>query len=294
MRNRSAHGGRHELGQNFLIHRPTIQAIVRLAAATCGPILEIGAGDGALTVPLSALGRDLLAIDLDERRVRTLRRRLPHVAVEHADALRHPLDRPVVVGNVPYHVTTPILRRLLSADSWQHAILLTQWEVARKRAGVGGSTMMTAQAAPWFEFALHGRVPARHFTPMPSVDGGILAITRRGSPLVDPRERRNYERFVRAMFTSPGSGLAVLLERSGGIGRAQARRALARLDIGPDRLPRDLNAAHWAALWQLVASGASAERPVRSARADAPGAVRPPRPGTSPAAHRRSGRARRR
>jgi 23S rRNA (adenine-N6)-dimethyltransferase len=166
---RSVHGGPHELGQNFLVHRPTIRGIVDLVAATEGSILEIGAGDGALTVPLAALGRDLAAIDIDEHRVRTLRRRLPGVRMEHADALRHPLDRPVVVGNVPYHVTTPILRRMLSRRRWRHGILLTQWEVARKRAGVGGSTMMSAQAAPWFEFALHGRVPARHFRPMPSV-----------------------------------------------------------------------------------------------------------------------------
>jgi len=246
---RSVHGGRHELGQNFLIHRPTIRSIVDLVAATRGPILEIGAGAGALTLPLAELGRDLEAIDLDEHRVRTLQRRLPHVCVRHADALRHPLDRAVLVGNVPYHVTTPILRRMLSRRGWQHAILLTQWEVARKRAGVGGGTMMSAQAAPWFEFALHGRVPARHFRPMPGVDGGILSITRRGSPLVDPRDRAAYERFARDMFTGRGSGLAALLQRSAGLTRAQARTVVGSLGIPDTRLPRDLRPEQWAALW---------------------------------------------
>src|SRR5690606_36671141 len=71
-----------------------------------------------------------------------------------------------------------ILRRLLRRPDWRHAILLTQWEVARKRAGVGGGTLLTAQSAPWSEFTLHGRVPARAFRPAPSVDGGILSITR--------------------------------------------------------------------------------------------------------------------
>ncbi len=89
--------------------------------------------------------------------------------IERADATRHPFDRAVIVGNIPYHLTAPILRRLLSRPRWHDAILLTQWEVARKRAGVGGGTMMTAQAAPWFEFALHGRVPARSFRPVPNV-----------------------------------------------------------------------------------------------------------------------------
>lgn len=253
MRNRSLHGGRHELGQNFLIHRPTIQGIVDLVAATRGPILEIGAGDGALTDPLARLGRELVAIDLDEHRVRSLRRRLPHVRVEHADALRHPLDSAVVVGNVPYHVTTPILRRLLAGGGWQQAILLTQWEVARKRAGVGGATMMTAQAAPWFSFSLHGRVPARHFAPMPSVDGGVLRIDRRSTPLVDPHDRRDYEGFVRAMFTARGSGLPALLQHSTRLTRAQARAVVRQAGLASDALPRDLRPEQWAAVWRGVA-----------------------------------------
>jgi 23S rRNA (adenine-N6)-dimethyltransferase len=263
---RSIHGGRHELGQNFLVHRGTIDGIVDLVAATRGAILEIGAGDGALTVPLSGLGRDLLAIDVDEHRVQKLRRRLPRVCVQHADALRHPLDRPVLVGNVPFHLTTPILRRLLSRRGWEHAILLTQWEVARKRAGVGGGTLMSAQAAPWFEFALHSRVPARHFRPMPSVDGGILAITRRGSPLVDPRGKPAYERFVQGVFTGRGSGLTSLVQRSAGVTRAQARAMLAELGIADHRLPRDLLPEQWAALWRGVAAASPRGARIRESR----------------------------
>lgn len=249
---RSVHGGRHELGQNFLIHRPTIHAIVDLVASTDGPILEIGAGDGALTTPLARLGRPLVAIDIDEHRVRTLRRRLPDVRVQHADALRHPLDQPVVVGNVPFHLTTPIMRRMLTRRSWRHAILLTQWEVARKRAGVGGGTMMSAQAAPWFEFRLHGRVPARHFRPVPSVDGGIIGITRRGSPLVDPRDRAAYELFVRDMFTVRGGDIVSLVQHSARVTRAQARAAVHEAGIDGCRLPRDLRPEQWAALWRAI------------------------------------------
>jgi 23S rRNA (adenine-N6)-dimethyltransferase len=263
MRNRSVHGGRHELGQNFLIHRPTIHDIVELVARTRGAILEIGAGDGALTVPLARLDRDLTAIDIDEHRVRALRRRLPHVPVQHADALRHPLDRPVVVGNVPYHLTTPILRRLLSSGSWQDAVLLTQWEVARKRAGVGGGTLLSAQAAPWFAFSLHGRVPARHFRPVPSVDGGILSITRRGAPLVDARERRAYEHFVHGVFTGRGRGLAALVQHAGGLPRAHARTVVGRAGAADHHLPRDLRPEQWATLWTGVRSlrGGTARRP---------------------------------
>ncbi|MEW1834226.1 23S ribosomal RNA methyltransferase Erm [Microbacterium sp. NPDC079995] len=249
MRTRSVHGGRHELGQNFLIHQPTIDRIAALVAATNGAILEIGAGGGALTTALAGLGRDLCAIDIDERRIAALRRAHPGVRVAHADALRHPLDAAVIAGNVPFHLTTPILRRLLQRPVWRDAVLLTQWEVARKRAGVGGGTLLTAQAAPWFEFALHGRVPARAFRPMPSVDGGILSVTRRGSPLVPLAERRAYERFVGDVFTARGRGMAAILSTAGRMPRPAARRVLDRVGIEHDSLPRDLSAHQWSGLW---------------------------------------------
>ena len=253
MRTRSVHGGRHELGQNFLVHTPTIDRIVAFVASTDGAILEIGAGGGALTAGLASLGRDLTAVDIDERRIAALRRAHPGVRIEQADALRHPLDAPVIAGNIPFHLTTPILRRLLQRPTWRHAIVLTQWEVARKRAGVGGGTLLTAQSAPWFVFALRGRVPAHAFRPKPGVDGGILSISRRASPLVSVGDRRAYERFVGQVFAARGRGMAGVLATVTGMPRAAVRRVSAIADIPADALPRDLRAEHWAALWRTIA-----------------------------------------
>lgn len=249
---RSPFGGRHELGQNFLHHRPTIARVVDLVRPTTGAILEIGAGDGALTRELARLGRPLTAIDIDPRRVHDLGRSLRGVRVEHADVLRHPLDAPVVVGNVPFHLTTPILRRLLARPAWRHAVLLTQWEVARKRAGVGGGTMMTAQCAPWFAFRLEGRVPAWCFAPRPSVDGGLLAIDRRRRPLVPATERVGYERFIRVAFTGQGGRMRPIARRLARGDRALADRALAAAGVAGDALPRDLAPEQWAALWTAL------------------------------------------
>lgn len=242
-------GGRHELGQNFLNHRPTIARIVRLVAATHGPILELGAGDGALTRELAKLGRTVTAIELDPRRVERLRRSLPGVRVVHADMLRHPIGLGVVVGNIPFHLTTPTLRRLLDARRWDAAVLMTQWEVARKRAGVGGGTMMTAQAAPWFTFSLEGRVPASCFTPMPSVDGGLLRIERRAESLVPMAQRRAYESFVRAVFTGSGSSLTRILQKATRASTARVARGLAAAEVPRGVLPRELRPEQWAALW---------------------------------------------
>ncbi|WP_083521893.1 23S ribosomal RNA methyltransferase Erm [Arthrobacter luteolus] len=253
MRFQSTNGGRHELGQNFLRNPNTINRFVAVVRETEGGILEIGAGDGAITRKLSLLGRELTAIDVDERYVKRLRQNFSTIRVERADALRFTLEFPVIVGNIPFSLTTPILRRLLKASSWHDAVLLTQWEVARKRAGIGGRTMMTAQAAPWYVFELCGRVPAQHFTPQPSVDGGILHVTRRERPLVPSKERRGYENFVYATFTGKGRTLAQVITQSTGAPSNDVSRALSDLSLTAIRLPRDLDVEAWVSLWSRLA-----------------------------------------
>ena len=139
--------GRHEHGQNFLTDHSTISTITQLVATTKGRIIEIGPGDGALTAPLARLGRSVTAVEIDARLARRLIDRLPsRVDVITDDFLtyRLPTSPYVLVGNLPFHQTTAMLRRILHAPAWTDAILLVQWEVARRRAGVGGATMMTA------------------------------------------------------------------------------------------------------------------------------------------------------
>src|SRR5690606_14519540 len=140
-------GGPHELGQNFLVDRAVIAAVTELAAETTSPVVELGAGDGALTLPLSGSGRPVTAVEVDPRRARRLQRRAPeHTTVVNDDILRFPLPRQpyTLVSNLPFHLTTPALKRLLAADHWESAVLLVQWEVARRRAAVGGASMLTA------------------------------------------------------------------------------------------------------------------------------------------------------
>ena len=258
MHTRSQHGGRHELGQNFLRHQPTIDAIVDAVARTTGPILEIGAGDGALTVPLAGLNRDLLAIDIDEHRVRSLARRVPTATVQRRDALTIAFARPVIVGNIPFHITTPILRRLLRSTGWTSAILLIQWEVARKRASVGGGTMMTAQHSPWFAFELRDRVPAEHLWPQPSVDGGLLHITRRDEPLVPWIDQHDYQEFVRSVFTGRGRGMASILRQLHPGGQVDA--LLSGASVGGMALPRDLTVEQWSTIWSAIRRANSTPR----------------------------------
>ena len=246
---RSRHPGPHELGQNFLTDRRTIARIVQLASQTSGPLVEWGTGDGSVTVPLSKLGRSVEGVEIDTVRARNLRRRVgPHVCISEGDILRHaPPTGSTVVSNVPFSLTTPVLRHLLSSPDWVRAVLLVQWEVARKRSGVGGTTQLTAQWWPWFSFTLDRRVPAAAFRPRPSVDGGILVLDRRERPLLAARQRRPYQGWVRQVFTGGGSGLAEVLARTGRMTRAQAARFCRDQGLDPRALPRDLTVEHWVA-----------------------------------------------
>lgn len=255
-------GGPHELGQNFLIDRTIIRTIEHLVARTSGPIVELAAGDGAITLPLSRSARPLTAVEIDPRRARRLHARTPeHVTVHHADILRFELPQypHVLAGNLPFQLTTAVLRRLLSAQHWQTAILLVQWEVARRRAGVGGASMLTACWWPWYEFSVHARVPARSFRPMPSVDGGLLVMTRRAHPLVI--QKKPYQRFVKDVFTSRGRNLPEILVRTGRITYAHVREWAHTHHVSSRSLPKDLTAAQWAALWQYISTTGSRDRP---------------------------------
>lgn len=249
--------GTHELGQNFLTDPSVTARVVDLVAQRRGPIVEWGTGDGALTHGLAVLGRPLYGLEIDGRRARDLDRRTgPHVCIEKGDILRHaPPAGAVIVSNIPFHLTTPILRHLLHSAAWSSAVLITQWEVARKRAGVGGATQLTAQWWPWHSFSLDRRVPAAAFRPQPSVDAGLLVIERRPEALVHAGERRRYQAWVSRVFAGRGRGLADVLARQG-VPREVARSiAERRRPAKRAALPRDLRSADWAEAYRAVAGG---------------------------------------
>ncbi|MDO5065871.1 MAG: 23S ribosomal RNA methyltransferase Erm [Propionibacteriaceae bacterium] len=256
--------GRHEHGQNFLTAPAVIATFVDLVAVTRGPIVEIGSGDGALTLPMARLGRPMTAVEIDPRLAQRLRRWLPpHVEMVTTDFLTYQLPKGphVVAGNLPFHQTTAMLRHLLHSTAWSDAVLLVQWEVARRRAGVGGATMMTTQWAPWFTFTLHGRVPARAFTPRPGVDGGILSIHRRGHPLLPAAEQRRFHALVHRIYTGGGKGLAQVLARTTCFRSSQTARGwLSRHGISPSALPKDMPVTAWVDLFKTTGSSPPSPR----------------------------------
>jgi 23S rRNA (adenine-N6)-dimethyltransferase len=196
---------RRRLGQNFL--RPEF-ADRLVAEADFRPgelVVEIGAGLGAITIALAHRGIDVVAVEVDPvcvRRLRSSARGAGRVQVVEADFLTFPLPtRPFrVMGSLPFGETTEILRRLLGNPGvpLKRADVIVQWEVARKRAAVPPSTLLSTVWAPWWEFRLGRRIPAAEFRPAPHVDAGLLVVTRRDDPLLPSTMAASWAGFVRA------------------------------------------------------------------------------------------------
>ena len=197
---------RRRLGQNFL--RPEF-ADRLVADADFQPgelVVEIGAGLGAVTVALAHREIEVVAVEVDPIWAQRLRDRVREswrgrVRVVEADFLSFPLPtQPFrVVGSLPFRGTTEILRRLLDHPGvpLQRADVVVQWEVARKRAAVPPSTLLSTVWVPWWEFRLGRRIPAAGFQPVPQVDAAVLVVTRRDYPLLPPAMAASWAGFVR-------------------------------------------------------------------------------------------------
>lgn len=262
---------RRKLSQNFLVNPEAVALLVDpLREDTSTPVIELAAGSGAVTRALIARGFHVTAVEFDPAWAEKLRREFKtRVSVVEQDLMQFPFPTAVhnVVSNVPFHLSTDLIRRLLGECGWKMAVLMLQWEVARKRAAVHGGTLLTASFWPWYEFTLAGRVPSRAFRPIPRVDSGILMIKRRDRPLVS--QMAPYQELVQAVFTGRGRGLGQILKRWLS---PSAFSSLAQTwAIDPHALPRDLNESQWAALYQAVSAEArsvqhSSPRPGRPLR----------------------------
>ena len=190
---------RRSLGQNFLSDRSIVAAIIADLELVPGQlVVDLGAGRGALTVPLAESGVRVWAVETDPDWISRLQALLRSKALDDAvrvikadlRVLRLPTEPFRVVANPPFNLTAQILTVLLErpASPITRVDLVLQRQVARKPAAQPPTTLRTASWAPWWEFSLGRRVPASAFRPRPSVDAAVLtaqgerSVDRRGPP----------------------------------------------------------------------------------------------------------------
>ncbi len=247
------------LGQNFLADTNLLEAIVRESGVGAGDVvLEIGAGEGALTGRLAAVAGRVHALELDRRLQGALApaAREPNVEIHWGDALKVDLTAldpapNAIVSNLPYAVATPVIVRTLTelatVSEWT---VMVQREIAdRLRADSGsrtyGSASVLVQLAA--EVRLARTVDPAVFKPRPRVASALLRISRTG-PGADQRTRR----LVREAFAHRRKSLARSLELAEP-GRIDAvRGALAEIGLPEDARAESLTPEQFEALAQAV------------------------------------------
>ena len=188
------------LGQNFVIDANVCRKIVRIAGVEKEDVvLEIGPGLGSLTIVLLQAASEVVAIEIDTALAQalgqTMLERLPEegkrLTVLNGDALRIealPGKPPtVLVANLPYNISVPVLLLVLERfDSLRSGLVMVQAEVAERLAAKPGDKsygIPSVKAAWWANLHRAGSVGRGVFWPMPNVDSGLVAFTRKDPPV---------------------------------------------------------------------------------------------------------------
>lgn len=247
---------RKKYSQNFLIDQSAIAQFIKQMPESGGvPAIEVGAGDGVLTRAISPLFPRITAYEIDDEMVaRITRSGVPeNVEVLQMDFLmsRPPTTPFHLVGNVPFGITSEVVRWALNADSAMTATLITEWAYARKRSGdYGRWTRVTVESWPWMHWSIGGRISRRAFRPVPSVDAGILKLNRRRHSEVSRSERRSWEKFVELGFTGLGGSLYRSLSTQ--FNTAVLRTAFRELDISEDTVVAFIHPDDWLTLFDRI------------------------------------------
>ena len=256
-------------GQNFVTDANTVRRIV--AASGVGPddtVLEIGPGLGSLTLGLLEAAGRVVAVEIDERLARelpaTVGERMPEradaLSVVTADALRVtelPATPTVVVANLPYNVSVPVLLHLLAVfPEWRRGLVMVQLEVADRLVAGPGSKIYGVPSVKmaWYAEAVRvGTVPASVFWPVPNVESGLVAIRRRPAPATSATREQVFS-VVDAAFAQRRkmlrSALAGLFGSS-----ARASDALVAAGVDPQARGEMLDVAAFARVAEQLAEG---------------------------------------
>ncbi|WP_261134717.1 16S rRNA (adenine(1518)-N(6)/adenine(1519)-N(6))-dimethyltransferase RsmA [Bacillus sp. Marseille-Q3570] len=207
------------LGQNFLIDRNVLDKIVATADVSSETgVIEIGPGIGSLTEQLAKKARRVTAFEIDQRLIPILKDTLsgyPHVKVIHQDVLEADLkgviqeefsgiDDLMVVANLPYYVTTPIILKLLTERlPIRGIVVMIQKEVADRMAAKPGTKEYGSLSIAVQYYAVaksEVRVPKTVFVPQPNVDSSVISLTLREQAPVHVEDENFFFEVVRSSF----------------------------------------------------------------------------------------------
>ena len=251
--------------QNHLVDSRVLEDIVDVAAPAPGRrILEIGPGLGILTSALVDCGATVTAVEIDPRLVGHLRTRFTEVGegslrlveanvldVPISDLVQPPYD---VVANLPYHITSPVMHRLLGDEPRpERFVLMVQREVAERICAMpGGMSYLSVFVQYHAEVRVARIVPPTAFEPAPAVQSAVLVGETRPRRLSADDEERLW-RIAQAGFRERRKMLHNVLPRQlPHVGRERFEAALEAVGIDANRRPQTLSVDEWITLADAV------------------------------------------
>ena len=251
---------RKSLGQHFLNDRRILGRIAdALQLEGHETVLEIGPGRGALTDILAERAGRLIAIEYDRALAALLRERYArrgNVLIAEADVLQVSLGELaagpyVLVGNVPYYITTPILFHALAPPRADRSVYLVQREVAQRLVARPGSKeygALTVNVAAVARAELLFGVPAGAFAPPPKVESAVVRVTPSAAPLIEPDEEHRFRVLVQSAFGMRRKQMRRVVRSIYSLDAEQADDALARAGIDPEVRPEVLSVGQFVEL----------------------------------------------
>ena len=256
-----------QLGQNFLIDRAILEKIVAAAELTPDDlVLEIGAGTGTLTGWLARQAGRVIAVEMDQRLMPVLQSVLADfenvtliqgdiLTLDPADLLGGASNPYKVVANLPYYITSAVLRHLLEATlKPQRMIITVQREVAERIVARPGQMSLLAVSV---QFYVHPEllfcIPPDSFYPVPKVESAVVRLEPRAAPLAPENEKAAFFRVVRAGFAQRRKQLHNAL--SAGLGQSPRHEMAARLreaGIDPQRRAQTLTLEEWIKITRVL------------------------------------------
>lgn len=254
------------LGQNFLIDKKALQKIIE--AANCSKndtILEIGPGLGFLTLELAKRVKKVIAIEKDKRMCEIVKnvinvRDIRNVEIIQGDILKiqntkyKTLNTKYkVVANIPYYLTSPLIRKFLeSKNPSQAMVLMVQKEVAQRICAQPPKMSLLSIAVQFYaETKIIDYISKKAFWPQPKVDSAIIKIIPRSSASCSARFRNKFFKIVKAGFSHPRKQLINNLSQGLNLERERIKKILLGAKINPQQRAETLSVDNWRKLVRL-------------------------------------------
>lgn len=254
------------LGQNFMHDPNSIDKIVSTADVPPDEtVIEIGPGTGELTARLAEVARSVIAVELDERLRPLLEARFANqtnVYFTFNDILRTDLVSLVggkaysVVANVPYYITSSILRHVLEPRRKPRRVVITmQYEVAQRIAAKPGDLSLLGVSVQYYgKPTIVGKLNAAVFWPRPDVDSAVVQIDPYTTPNIDVPSDAAFFKVARAGFSQKRKQLRNSLSAGMQIKSEQADEILRAADLDPQRRAETLTLPEWGALTRAASA----------------------------------------